>query len=438
VLAEHARESTLPQSTGAPVQAVGPGGHGLFRRLLEAFHRLTGCPALLDTGLHLDGEPLASAPRDAYQTFMASGIDLLAMGHHLLAKAAQPAHVDEADPCARDVVLEGLLRHPGTGATLRIEGDRAVGDPGGEAFERAEGIWRMFWPHEGMAGPSDVTRAVQSFYEETPFPNYEEHDSLRSLVEKSRRGVYARRLDEAIPYNATVLEVGCGTGQLANFLGISCRRVLATDLCLNSLRLGEEFRRRHHLARVCFAQMNLFRPAVRPESFDVVVCNGVLHHTARPFEGFRRLCSLVRPGGFFVLGLYNRYGRLGTDLRRAVFRLTGGRGRWLDPYLRAEPRGAARRRAWFEDQYRHPHESKHTQGEVLGWFDRCGLEFVRGVPTTTPLEREAPGGLFEPAPRGDAADHFLSQLGQIASGNREGGFFVMIARRPVVGAAGPS
>ena len=32
------------------------------------------------------------------------------------------------------------------------------------------------------------------------------------------------------------------------------------------------------------------------------------------------------------------------------------------------------------DQYRHPHESKHSVDEVLGWFDRNDVEFLNAVP----------------------------------------------------------
>ena len=284
----------------------------------------------------------------------------------------------------------------------------------------------------------DVTEAVKSFYEETPFPNYDEHDSVRSLIEKSRRGVYAQMLNDAVPYNTTVLEVGCGTGQLTNFLGIGCRRVIGTDLCLNSLRLGETFRTEHGLSRVRFVQMNLFRPCFKPEQFDVVLCNGVLHHTSDPAGGFKSLVPLVRPGGHIVIGLYNTYGRLMTDLRRTVFRLTGGRGPWIDPYLRTGL-GAEKRRAWFADQYQHPHESKHTIGEVLDWFDAAGLEFVRGIPSVSAgeeaIDRTA---LFQPTPKGSKTDHFVSQAKQVFTGNREGGFFLMIARRPADSGRRPS
>jgi SAM-dependent methyltransferase len=290
----------------------------------------------------------------------------------------------------------------------------------------------MFWPHESFGDASDVTEKVKAFYEQTPFPNYDDHETLRSLIEKSRRGLYAKMLNDAIPFNSTVLEVGCGTGQLSNFLGISCRRVIATDLCLNSLRLGEAFRREHGLSRVRFLQMNLFRPCFKPERFDVILCNGVLHHTNDPYGGFRQLVLLLKPGGHIVIGLYNRYGRLATDLRRTLLRLTGRHGDRLDPRTRSSDLSEDKRRAWLADQYRHPHESKHTIGEVLDWFDGCRLEFVRGVPSlTADRNGRCNGSLFEATPRGSRWDHARAQLKQVFTGSREGGFFVMIGRRPL-------
>ena len=429
------RRSVIPAVThvdySARVQTVDAARNGLFRKLLEAFHQKTGCPVIVNTSFNLGWDPIVCTPREAYETFMASELDVLCMGHFVLRKRKQPAWVATERPCHADPVLDGLLASPCCGAEMRRRDGRWLCAGCGSAFETEDGIARLFWPHEGIHDPADVTRRVQSFYEATPFPDYRGRDSLRSLIDESRRGVYARTLDATIPYNSTVLEVGCGTGQLTNFLGISCRRVIGTDLSLASLCLGERFRREHGIERVRFAQMNLFRPAFQPGQFDVILCNGVLHHTSDPYGGLESLVPLLKPGGHIVVGLYNRWGRLFTDLRRQIFKLTGGTAWWLDPILRSPPRSEAQRRAWFADQYRHPHESKHTLGEVLGWFDRCGLEFVRGVPSTTPGPARLEGAdLFEPQPRGTALDRFLVQAGQVVAGQREGGFFLMIGRRP--------
>jgi carbamoyltransferase len=415
----------------ARVQTVDRDRHGLYHGVIDSFYRKTGCPVIVNTSFNLGWDPIVCAPQEAYNTFMASEIDVLCLGHFVMTKLEQPAFVKPDRPRFSDRISANAWHSPNARGELEIKEDQLVCRKSGQVFPITDGIPQMFWPHETMTASTDVTEVVKAFYEETPFPNYDDHDSVRSLIEKSRRGQYARALNESIPYNSDVLEVGCGTGQLSNFLGISCRRVTGTDMCLNSLRLAEEFRREHGLHRVCFVQMNLFKPCFKPEQFDVVLCNGVLHHTADPWGGFKSIQQLVRPGGYLVVGLYNKYGRLMMDLRRSIFRLTGGRGQWLDAYLRSRFTTPEKRRAWFNDQYRHPHESKHTIGEILNWFDQCGLKFVRGIPSVTASSNGLAGGnLFEPTNAGTSFDHFLVQSREVVTGSREGGFFIMIGQKP--------
>jgi len=432
------KRSEIPAVThvdySARLQTVDPERHGIYRKLLESFYRKTGCPVLINTSFNLGWDPIVCTPKEAYSTFMSCDIDVLNLGPFVIRKQAQPVWITDAHSFEP---FEDVLQCPcGCEGTLERRGEFYVGAECLRRFPIADGIPQLYWRHDGADDPGDVTERVKAFYEETPFPNYDDHDSVRSLIEKARNGQYARALDEAIPYNSTVLEVGCGTGQLSNFLGIACRRVVGTDLCLNSLRLADNFRREHNLPRVRFVQANLFRSPFADGRFDVVLCNGVLHHTSDPFGGFQGLTRLLRPGGYMVIGLYNTYGRLMTNLRRRLFRLTGGAGKWIDPYLRSVSMSRDKQRAWFADQYVHPHESTHTFGEVLNWFKRENLEFVNGVPA---LAANSNGGMlrgmFDQSDPGTAWDHFKVQMGQIAAGSREGGFFVMIAQKPIIGDA---
>ena len=429
------QRSTIPAVThvdfSAPVQMVDSERHGIFHRLLTAFHEKTGCPLLANTGFNLDWEPIVNTPKDAYQTFMSSGMDALCLGRFLLTKSQQGPWVSIEGARRPEHMLRDLLASPCCGVDLVPGEDRLVCAACGHVFPVEGGIPRLFWSHEEVDDPSAVTEMVKAFYEETPFPNYQDDESVRSLIDKSRKGLYADMLHRAIPFNSTVLEVGCGTGQLTNFLGIACRRMVGADLCLNSLQLGEKFRSSHDLDTIAFTQMNLFRPAFKRESFDVVLCNGVLLTTRDAFAGFQNILSLVKPGGYVVIGLYNTFGRLMTDLRRQIFRVTGGRAQWLDPHLRRSSLSEDQRRAWFADQYLHPHETKHTIGEALRWFDECGVEFVRGLPAVKPDEDPpALDGLFTTTPPGNRLDHFLVQAIHIATGSLEGGFFIMIGRKP--------
>lgn len=323
-----------------------------------------------------------------------------------------------------------IFHCPGCAGDLRFGDDDVTCSGCGHVFAIEDGIPMLFWPNDWDDSRADVTETVKEFYEETPFPNYDDFDSVASLQRKASEGLFARLLDEQVPPGARVLEVGCGTGQLSNFLSIANRTVFASDICLNSLQLGQGFARRHELRRVQFVQQNLFKPVFKPGSFHLVASNGVLHHTSDPFLAFRTISGLVKPGGYLLVGLYHRYGRLITDFRRALFNLSGDRFTFLDPNLRKEDSSSAKKRAWFADQYKHPHESKHTIGETIGWLEEIGFDFVTSLPYTKPFRGfSSDVQLFEPAEPGSALERLAVELGMIFRGSREGGFFIVIGRR---------
>jgi SAM-dependent methyltransferase len=293
-----------------------------------------------------------------------------------------------------------------------------------------EGIPLLFVPNAGWTNRKDVTETVKNFYEVNPFPNYDDMDSRESLANKANSGIFARLLDEQIPTGSLVAEVGCGTGQLTNFLGLSWRRkVIGTDMCLNSLRLAKGFRDRFSINQARFFQMNLFRPCFVDDSFDVVVCNGVLHHTGDPLRGFRSIARMVKPGGVLLIGLYNKIGRLPTDLRRWVFRNLGNSFAFLDDHMRNKTYNEARKRAWFMDQYKHPHESKHTFSEAINWFESNGFEFVMSIPKIEPKPFATDEKLFEPHNKGTRFTRFLVEAEMLLKGGRDGGLYITIGRK---------
>jgi len=303
----------------------------------------------------------------------------------------------------------------------------------GASFNVENTIPLMFVPHGRDTiiknKGATVTDAVKTFYERTPFPNYDEIDSVSTLMEKARKGIYARLLDEQIPYGIRILEVGCGTGQLCNFLSMANRTVIGTDMSIPSLKLAQQFKEKHDLENAHFFQMNLFKPFFQEESFHLVMCSGVLHHTPNPYEGFKSIVKLTKRGGVIIIGLYNKYGRFFTKCRKQFFRLSGDRMKNIDPLIRTSKMGETRKRIWFEDQYKNPHESTHTIDEVLRWFDENGIEFITGIPKIDGSEFHSQEKLFKPQARGSWLNHILVQLGYVFSGSSQGGLFVMIGKR---------
>jgi SAM-dependent methyltransferase len=324
----------------------------------------------------------------------------------------------------------GILQCPITGEPLVAVEDGWRTATGQRQYPVNHGIPQLFAPVDPTMSDRDVTEMVKAFYEETPFPNYDDIESRESLVIKARNGRFAAALDEQLPEGAIVLEAGCGTGQLTNFLGLSWkRRVLGGDICLNSLRLANGFRERYRIANAGFLQMNLFRPPFRDGSIDVLICNGVLHHTGDPRKGFETLLRKVKPGGYILIGLYNSYGRLPTLWRRLAFERFGSALYFLDGRLTSARMNEGRWQAWFRDQYRHPHETRHSIDEVLGWFDAAGITFLSSIPAAdgSPFTNET--RLFTPHPRATTVGRWSTQMQMLLTGGRDGGLFIMIGRK---------
>src|SRR3954467_778904 len=271
------------------------------------------------------------------------------------------------------------------------------------------------------------TERVRQFYAQAPFPGYPPRDSLSSLRARAGRSAFARALDAAIPGDASVLEMGCGTGQLSLFLATADRTVVGADLTRASLELAQAAAQRFGVRGVRFVETDLRNPGLRREAFDVVVCNGVLHHTPDPRASFDALCRLVRPGGVLVVGLYNAFARLPLRARRLVARLTGYRWIPADPVLRDRRTEPDRREAWVRDQYRHPEEHRHTLGEVRSWFHQRGLAYVRSFPSIL-LGGEA-NELF--VQEDDwALERGVAQLSWMHTLGHEGGLFVAVGAKP--------
>jgi 2-polyprenyl-3-methyl-5-hydroxy-6-metoxy-1,4-benzoquinol methylase len=271
------------------------------------------------------------------------------------------------------------------------------------------------------------TEAVRRFYLEAPFPGYPPRDSLGSLRARAARSAFAQALDRAIPGDAVVLEMGCGTGQLSLYLASARRLVVGADLARPSLELARAAAFRYGLHDVEFVETDLWSPGLRRGAFDVVISSGVLHHTPDPRGALRRLAELVRPGGILAVGLYNAYARVPLRLRRAVARMTGYRFVPWDPVLGERRLEPERARAWLKDQYQHVEEHRHTLHEVQGWFLESGVVYLRAFPSALLSDEE--DDLFAQSPDFWTFEALLAQLGWMRRLGHEGGLFIALGCR---------
>jgi SAM-dependent methyltransferase len=139
---------------------------------------------------------------------------------------------------------------------------------------------------------------------------YERNDDLHGVVFQERLRILLELVGKiALPRQARVLEIGCGAGyatvamaRLGYFVdAIDAARAMV-DLTRNrTINSGLQSRVRGSVADVS----SLSFP---DETFGLVVAMGVLGWVPSMTKAMQEICRVLRPGGYLILGVENRWG----------------------------------------------------------------------------------------------------------------------------------
>ncbi len=241
---------------------------------------------------------------------------------------------------------------------------------------------------------------VTGFYEQHPYPPpTSDLTSYREAWQDSQcRRVEHFRLWPSLRYREdhAILVAGCGTSQAAKYAVRYPRaRVVGIDLSEPSLEHNRRLARQHGLSNLELRVLPLEQAAHLDESFDQVVCTGVLHHLACPEEGLEALAGILTPAGAIHLMVYGRYGRTGISIIQEYARLLGIRpaadeiadlidtlrelpfGHPLSHLLRSTP--DFQDPDALADALLHPRERSYTVPELFTEMARAGLRFGRWI-----------------------------------------------------------
>ena len=87
------KRSEIPAVThvdySARIQTVHEETNSKYYKLLSEFKKKTGCPVLVNTSFNVRGEPIVNTPEDAFNCFMGTELDILAIGNCYLNKENQ-------------------------------------------------------------------------------------------------------------------------------------------------------------------------------------------------------------------------------------------------------------------------------------------------------------------------------------------------------------
>jgi SAM-dependent methyltransferase len=240
---------------------------------------------------------------------------------------------------------------------------------------------------------------VGDFYERHPYPPpVDDLDAYRRAWDDPRRCADSHCFwpDEPCRDDRSILVAGCGTTQAAHYAVRWPRaRVVGIDVSASSIAFTQELKRKHSLDNLEVRQLAVEQAHALDETFEYIVCTGVLHHLPDPDAGLCALHDILAPQGAMHVMVYAPYGRAGVYmLQEYCRRLRIG---WtteairdlaaslkalppdhpIVPLLRSSPDFATT--AGLADALLHPNDRAYSVPQLMEFLERGGLRFVRWI-----------------------------------------------------------
>lgn len=157
---------------------------------------------------------------------------------------------------------------------------------------------------------------VRDFYTRHPYPPPVENlDRARDAwQDENRRRSEYHLFWPGRPYRADIdiLVAGCGTWQAAKYaLCHPEARVVGIDVSTTSLAETGRLKSKYDLKNLKTEQLPIEDVEQLGQTFDLIICTGVLHHLADPDTGLTALRQVLRADGAMYLMVYATYGRAG-------------------------------------------------------------------------------------------------------------------------------
>src|SRR5207247_6359974 len=136
-----------------------------------------------------------------------------------------------------------------------------------------------------------LVTAVQT-YALPIFPRYRPDELLDTVPP-----VLAAAIEKASE-SALIVDIGCGAGRVVSYMAWKGLRCIGLDLSRVSVELMAR-----RTGRPGLIANNVQLP-LRDECVDLLISDGVIHHTEDPFRAFAENCRVLQRGGSLYLAVY--------------------------------------------------------------------------------------------------------------------------------------
>lgn len=236
-----------------------------------------------------------------------------------------------------------------------------------------------------IAEAKKLQSQTAAHYDAHPFEFLTPEDELS--IRKMQPAPFAHFVDTYARQGLRIAEIGCGPGRATLFLARQGREVVAVDISHQSLLLA-----RQRTPSAAFVRSTNLKLPFDGSQFDIVVSDGVIHHTPNARTSFSENARILKGGGYLYLGVYNRrryyyyfYTFVGGPIRllaagpigRGVLHATLIPVYWAVHLVKSKGK-----RTWqgavnfFYDYFITPRATFHTFEEVCEWGREERLDLV--------------------------------------------------------------
>ncbi|MBE51017.1 MAG: hypothetical protein CMP51_04925 [Flavobacteriales bacterium] len=223
----------------------------------------------------------------------------------------------------------------------------------------------------------------RTFYDTVPFLyGYTSHQDVIKNMHPALQNLIIQSS------NKTIVDIGCGGGRNLVYSALNSDKVIGVDLSTKSLEFARNFISND---KVTLIQGNNLKIPLKSEVANLVISDGVIHHTGDPSTAFKECIRILSANGFMYLAVYKkkRYYRLLYLYIGGLFRFINNYyiGHLLIEYLyvyihfflykifKKNTFSLKETRSIFYDYFITPIASFHTKDEINNWIidSQCDL-----------------------------------------------------------------
>ena len=201
------------------------------------------------------------------------------------------------------------------------------------------------------------------------FSNKENINTKNLIIERFRN---FKSFNNNFFKNKKIIDVGCGGGRYSNALRLlKAKQVIGVDFSEDGIFTANK---NYNFKNISFKKQDVLNLKFKKNTFDIVFCNGVLHHTNDFKKGIKELHRVCKPGGHIYLFLYGTGGLYWSARRQ------------MNKFMKLIPQdysqkvldliGMPTNRFIFMDNWYVPYERHCSHKEVYKILQSLGVEFI--------------------------------------------------------------